>query len=99
MEKLFELLGRKQAQLEQLDGEYTKLTSLLAQVVKGEVARSRVLVNLTDRTWMLVPEGTRPAMPATINGLPECVVAPNESGVTDAPEAIHSPALPDGRAE
>lgn len=74
--KLYETLGRKQAQLEAQDAAYTDLLSLLAGVVGGTIDRARVLVNLTGRTWQLAPEGCRAAMPATINGQPVCVVAP-----------------------
>ena len=79
MEKLYELLGRKQEKLESLDAEYTNLLALLAEVISGEVERSRVMVNLTDRTWCKAEPGSRPGLPATINGLPHCVVAPEES--------------------
>ena len=76
MAGLLETLGRKQLQLEEQDESYTSLITLLARVVSGEVNRNRVLVNLTDRTWTLSPEGERPGLPATINGLPQCVVCP-----------------------
>lgn len=75
---LFEALGRKQLQLEQQDAAYSKLLGLLAGIVRGDIDRKRVLVNLTDRTWLVAEEGQSPGIPATINGLPECVVAPNE---------------------
>lgn len=73
---LHERLGRKQEQLEALDASYTDLLRLLAQVVTGEVCRSRVLVNLTDRTWVRAPEGQTPPGLVQINGLPEYVVGP-----------------------
>ncbi len=78
METLFEAFGRKQLAFEQLDKEYTKLLALLADVVSGSIDRRRVLVNLTDRTWTLAEEGQRPGLPATINGVPQCVVCPDE---------------------
>ena len=62
--------------LEEQDAEYSRILDLLAKVVSGEIDRSRVMVNLTDRTWSFANPGERPAMPATINGLPVCVVAP-----------------------
>ncbi len=76
--KLYEKLGRQQETIEDLNEAYTALLNLLANVVGGQVARSRLLVNLTNRSWELAPEGQRPGMPATINGQPVCVVAPDE---------------------
>lgn len=77
-QQLFEKLGRKQAVIEAQDDGYTQILNLLAGVVSGEIDRSRVLVDLTNRGWTLAAVGTRPGMPATINGLPQCVVAPAE---------------------
>ncbi len=77
--KLFELLGRKQAQLEDQDAAYSQLLTLLAGVVSGEIATDRVLVNLTDRTWQLAAPGERYGLPATINGLPVVVVAKDDA--------------------
>lgn len=76
--KLYETLGRKQAQLEAQDAAYNALLNLLASVVIGEIDRSRIMVNLTDRNWIATGPGERPALPATINGLPVCIVAPAE---------------------
>lgn len=76
--QLYEKLGRQQTRLEQQDEAYTLLLQRFAGVVSGELDRSRVLVNLTDRTWTVSEPGTRPATPPTINGLPLCVVAPVE---------------------
>lgn len=73
--KLYEQLGRKQERIEELDTAYDALLGLLAGVVEGSIDRGRVIVNLTERSWSLSPEGQRPAMPATVNGLPKCVVA------------------------
>jgi hypothetical protein len=76
--KLYEQLGRKQEALETLDQAYTDLLGVLAGVVTGEIDRRRVLVNLTDRSWTVAPPGNSPSLPATINGLPVCKVAPPE---------------------
>jgi hypothetical protein len=75
---LYEKIGRLQLQTEKQDEAYTYLLRLTAGLVDGSIDRARVLVNLTDRTWNLAPEGQRPATPATINGLPHVVVAPIE---------------------
>lgn len=77
--KLYEVLGRKQALLDSQDEAYTDLLNLLAGIVSGQIETSRVLVNLTDRSWFLAEQGQSPGMPATINGLPICVVAPAKS--------------------
>jgi hypothetical protein len=67
--KLYEALGRKQAQVEAQDQAYTELIHLLARVVSGEVARARVVVSLADRTWTLAagaddPTTADPTVPA-----------------------------------
>ena len=74
-----ERYGRLTVKCEKAEEGYTQLLNLLAKVVSGEIDRSRVMVNLTDRTCIFAPEGFRPELPATINGLPVCVVAPTES--------------------
>lgn len=71
-------VGARQLKLEQQDEAYRKLLSVLAGVVSGVVDPSRILVNMTDKTWYVAPQGERPGMPATINGLPLCVVAPEK---------------------
>jgi hypothetical protein len=79
MESLYAEIGRRQLRIEAQDVEYEKLLQLLAGVLTGEIARSRVLVNLTDRNWACVPAGEMPAMPGTINGLPVCVTGKPET--------------------
>ena len=76
MDQLYAKIGRQQVESERLNAEYDALLKLLGDVVTGAIERSRVLVNLTGRSWALSPPGQQPAMPATINGLPVCVVAP-----------------------
>lgn len=71
-------VGQKQLAFERSDAAYSNVLQVLAGVVSGEIDRSRVLVNLTDRSWLVTPPGERPGMPAQINGLPICVVAPAE---------------------
>ena len=79
MEQVLQTLGRKQMQLEELDAGYTRLLNVLAGVVSGEIDRQRVLVNLTERKWEVAEEGQRPGVPATLNGFPQVVVAPEET--------------------
>ncbi len=71
---LLKALGRKQLQLEQQDQAYSNIMLLLVDVVTGTISHDRVMINLTDRTWHVAAPGEFPAMPATINGQPVCVV-------------------------
>lgn len=73
---LYAMLGKKQAQLEAQDAAYGSLLQLMASVVSGAVDPARLLINMTERSWMMAPPGQVPPMPATINGLPLCVTAP-----------------------
>ncbi len=77
--KLYEAMGRKQATIEAQDAAYGKLLELLAMVVSGAVELNRIAVNLTDRSWELASPGAKPNMPATINGLPVVVTAPEQN--------------------
>lgn len=87
-------IGRNKVAFDKLNVEYSKLLCLLADVVRGEVATSRVLVNLTDRTYLWVEAGQTPALPPTINGLPQCIVAPpQDAGTADSPSTHYA----DGR--
>lgn len=85
--KLYEALGRKQAQIEHLDAQYGHLLAHFAKVINGEIETERVLINLTARSWSIAPKGESVGMPATINGIPECV-----AGVKLRPEPEPKPA-------
>ena len=76
MDELYATIGRLQVRAEKQDAAYTLLLDLLAKVVAGEIDRSRVLVNVTERTWQYSEPGARPGLPAQVNGLPVVVVAP-----------------------
>ncbi len=88
--ELYAKIGRMQVQAELQNAAYDQLLQLLAGVVGGTIHPERVLVNLTARGWTLAPEGFSPEIPATINGLPVCVVWPGP----DAPAAPVVPAAP-----
>jgi len=75
--QLYEKVGRQAVELETRKVAFTQLLKVFAEVVSGECERSRLLVNLTDETYTWAPPGERPAMPATINGVPQCVMAPD----------------------
>lgn len=74
LELAYAEIGRNKVTIDRLNADYNKLLSALGSVASGEVARSRVLVNLTERSWLFTPAGETPAMPTTINGLPICLV-------------------------
>jgi hypothetical protein len=88
MIELYARIGRQAVTIDQQNDAYTALLEVLAGVVGGKIKSERVLVNLTDRAWNVSPEGFSQAMPATINGVPNCVIAP--------PERSEGPFLNDG---
>jgi hypothetical protein len=53
--QVFELLGRKQAALELIQGDYSKLVGVVLQIKMGKVSLDRLTVN-PDGTWLLSPE-------------------------------------------
>ncbi len=81
--ELYAKIGRMQVLLETQDAAYTQLLGVLAGVVGGDIHPSRVLVNLTNRGWTLAPDGFSPEIPATVNGLPKCVVWPGPDVVPE----------------
>lgn len=72
--QLYEKIGRLTATAEKQDEAYSQLLNVLMHVIRGDISRNRVMVNITDRTWSVAKPGEFPATPATINGLPICVV-------------------------
>ena len=76
--QLFEKIGRLQMELEARRAAYTHLLGVFAEVLSGKCDPGRVLINLTDETYCWAEAGTSPGLPAQINGLPVCVVAPPE---------------------
>jgi hypothetical protein len=73
---LYEKIGQQLVELEDRKRCYSNLLALLAQVVQGYIDPARIMINLTEQQWLCAAEGERPATPATLNGLPICVVAP-----------------------
>lgn len=92
-EQLLARLGRQALEIERLNECYNQVARALADVVSGNIAASRVLVNLTDRTYTIAAEGECPPVPATINGLPVCVVSPDRPpcGIGDFDKAVAAP--------
>lgn len=86
--QLCEKIGRMQLAIETKDAAYTQLLNVLAGVIKGEIDTSRVMVNLTASGWTVAPDGMRPELPATINGLPVCVVAPAKPEPASEPAPV-----------
>lgn len=48
---IYENLGRKQTELDNLTAEYARLLGVLACVVSGEIAHDRVTVDYPAQTW------------------------------------------------
>lgn len=53
--QLYELIGRKQAVIEQQDAAYTHLLNVLAAVEAGAIDPSRLRVDLNARQWKVAP--------------------------------------------
>jgi hypothetical protein len=79
---LYAKIGRQQERIEVLDAAYNFLLEQFGKVVSGEIDRTRVLVNITERSFVIVPAGERPGLPSQINGLPVCVVAKDDDKET-----------------
>lgn len=77
-QELYAKIGKLQTLNDTMKENYSKLIRVVSEIVSGECDVSRVLVNLTDETVSWAPQGERPSMPATINGKPECVIAPEK---------------------
>jgi hypothetical protein len=74
-DQLYAKIGRLQTANDELSQNYDLLLGLLANVVTGKCDATRVLVNLTERSWTVAEEDCRPSLPATVNGLPDCRVS------------------------
>ncbi len=81
--ELYERLGRMLEQCERNERGFNSLLDTLGKVVSGEIDRSRVMVNLTDKAVSWAAAGERPMLPATINGVPVCVVAKEDDATVD----------------
>lgn len=78
IDTLYAKLGRQQDLIENQQTAYAALLSLTADLLAEQIDPKRVMLNLTEKGWTVAPEGQRSPLPATINGLPVCVVAPSE---------------------
>lgn len=65
MNKLYEMLGRKQAQLEDLDAEYTKVIGLLVRLRSGELLVADLAVDQTARSWSVMQPTVAPVSEST----------------------------------
>lgn len=61
--ELYESLGRKQAELDTLNLEYSRLLDLLRLVVIGEITHDRVTVEMDGRKWTLAPKQDEASAP------------------------------------
>lgn len=91
MDELYAALGRKQMALELAEANYFKALQCMAAMLTGEIDPTRVLVNLTERSFHWVGPGERPATPPTINGLPQVFVGQSRSEVEIPAGAIPVP--------
>lgn len=82
MEELYNALGRKQLAFDSLKTAFDAVILELARLVAGETDPSRYMVNLTEGSFIRVPQGERPTLPATVNGVPNCVVCPDSDSRT-----------------
>lgn len=73
-EKLYAKLGRANERIDDLDAAYDSLLRLTAGLIDGSIATTRVMVNLTGRSWVCADVGECPPSVATINGLPQVVM-------------------------
>ncbi len=56
MDGLYAAIGRRQVELEQMHAEYDRLLCVLSQVSTGEIGKEQLEVDLTARTWKVVPK-------------------------------------------
>ncbi len=59
--KLYEMLGRKQAEIEQLRSDYRLLLDWFGKVASGEVSGDRVRINHDTQSWSVAPLPVPPA--------------------------------------
>ena len=85
-----ETIGKLYSDLQAEKAFGDTLLGLVANMLRGAIDPSRVLVNLTDRTVAWEGEGQRPGLPAIINGRPDCVV---QVGLTRAEMQLKIDAL------
>lgn len=53
MNDVYEMFGRKQAELESMHSEYNRLLIVLHSVLNGELESGRVSVDLEKRAWKI----------------------------------------------
>ena len=86
-QELFAKIGEQHLAIEDKDKFIGGLLGVFAGVLKGEIEPSRVMLNLTSRSWIVAPEHLSPGMPATVNGLPECVVGKPWEAIPETTES------------
>ncbi len=75
-QQLLAEIGLLSMQLKASRLQFDTLLGYAAQMITGELALSRCMVNKTENSFSFTEPGMRPQMPGTINGKPECVIAP-----------------------
>ena len=72
--QMYEKIGRLQSALEEENARYNQTLGLFAGVLSGDIAPERVMIDLTNRIWTCAALGQSPPMPATVNGIPHCII-------------------------
>jgi len=71
---LYARIGRQAVRIEQQDATVANLLALFADVLSGKTDPRRILINRTERSVQVAPDGFSACLPATINGVPECTI-------------------------
>lgn len=78
MNELHAEIGRLHMELAKEKSDKAMILQVFAETLTGKCDPKRILINLTEGSVQWSAEGTRPGMPAQFNGLPVCVMAPDD---------------------
>ncbi len=78
-ENLYTKIGQLQIALEQSQADYQSVCQTLADVVGGTLPAKCVMVDLTNFQVHRNNQGQRVGRPPMVNGVPNCVTAPEEA--------------------
>ena len=70
-------------ELEACQADKAMILKIFAETLTGECDPNRILINLTDGSVQWSAVGTRPGMPSQVNGLPLCVMAPDDGDLVE----------------
>jgi hypothetical protein len=86
-EKLLAEIGRLTMENKALRDDRATILKIFSEVLTGECEITRIMIDLTNQKLVWAPPGLQPALPSTINGIPQCVVAPIK--LDDPPQSSH----------